>query len=110
MRQHGRERLLEGQQVAQLLFDDVADHALGLRAQHVERIRVDGVVGRGLQRQQPDLRPVAVRDDELVAGGDRRDPFGRRPDVGPLVLRRHRFAAPQQRIAAEGDDDLRHAE
>ena len=69
-RQQRGERLLGGQQVAEFLLDDVADHRLGLRAEHVERVRRNVVVCRGLQRQQADLRTVAVRDDDLVAGGD----------------------------------------
>ena len=59
-RQQGRERPLERQEVAELLLDHVADHALGLGAQHVERIGLDLVVSGALQGQQTDLRPVAV--------------------------------------------------
>ena len=94
-RQQRGERLLERQQVAQLLLDDVADHRLGLRAEHVEGVGRDVVVRRGLQRQQPHLRTVAVRDDDLVARGHGGDALGRDPDVGPLVLRGHRLPALQ---------------
>ena len=38
-RQQGGELLLGRQQVAEFLFDDVADHRLGLGAEHVERVR-----------------------------------------------------------------------
>src|SRR6185295_1551440 len=41
LRQQRREALFERQLVAELLLDQVADHPLGLRAEHVERIRVD---------------------------------------------------------------------
>ena len=105
---HGQERgerLLGRQQVAELLLDDVADHRLGLGAEHVERVRRDVVVRRRLQRQQPDLGPVAVRDDDLVAGDDGGDALGGDPDVRPLVLGGHRLTALQQRVAAQGDHD-----
>ncbi len=65
-RQQRGERHLERQQVAELLLDHVADHALGLRAEHVERIGLVRLVRGALQRQQADLRAVAVADDQLV--------------------------------------------
>ena len=105
---HGQdrgERHLEGQQVAELLLDHVADHALGLGAQHVERIGLVGLVGGALQRQQPDLRAVAVGDHELVLPGDRRERLGRDADIRALDLGGHRLAALQQGVAAERDDD-----
>ena len=40
-RQERREGPLERQQVAELLLDHVADHPLGLGAEHVERIGLD---------------------------------------------------------------------
>ena len=76
-RQDGRERHLEGQQVAEFLLDHVADHALGLRAEHVERIGLVGFVCASLQGQQPDLRAIAVCDDELVARMNRGQRLGR---------------------------------
>ena len=45
----------------------VADLAGGLGVQHVERIRLGLRVGVAHERQQSDLRAVAVRDHELVA-------------------------------------------
>ena len=65
-REDRRKRDLEGKEVAELLLDEVADHALRLGAEDVERVRVDLGVGRALQGEQPDLGAVAVRDDELV--------------------------------------------
>ena len=70
-RQQRRQRLVEGHQVAQLLLDEVADHALRLRAQDVERVGRHLRVGRALERQQADLRSVAVGDDQLVLGWPR---------------------------------------
>jgi hypothetical protein len=45
-RQERGERPLGRQDVAELLLDHVADHPLGLRAEDVERIRLDGLVCR----------------------------------------------------------------
>ena len=94
-----------GQQVADLLLDEVADHALGLGAEDVERIGLDVLVGRALQGEQADLRTVAVGDDELVLARDPGEGLGRDPDVGPLMPGGHRLAPLQQGVAAEGDDD-----
>ena len=64
--QDGGQRHLEGQHIAQLLLQQVADHALRLGAQDVQWIGLDVRIGRRLQRQQPDLRAVAVRHDQLM--------------------------------------------
>ena len=58
--QQRREALVQWQLVPELLLDEVADHPLGLGAEQVERVRLDLGVGRALQRQQTDLRPVPV--------------------------------------------------
>jgi len=71
---HGQDRgdrLLEGQTIAELLLDDVADHSFGLCAEDVEGVSRRVVVGCGLQGQQTDLWPVAVRDHQLMLQGDR---------------------------------------
>ena len=62
-------------------------------------------VGRALQREQADLRAVAVRDHEVVLERDRGERLARGPRVGPLVLGGQRLAAPQERVAPECDDD-----
>ncbi len=49
--EHRGERLLEGQQVAQFLLDQVTDHALGLCTEDVEWVRRGLVVRRCLQRE-----------------------------------------------------------
>ena len=74
-REQRRERLVERQPVAELLLDQVADHPLRLRTEHVERRVGHVLVGRLLEREQPDLRAVPVRDHELVVLGDRREPI-----------------------------------
>ncbi len=82
----------KGSRLPELLLDDVADHALRLGAEDVERVGLDVLVGRSLERQEPDLRPVAVRHDELVVRRDPGQRLRRDPDVGPLVLGGHRLA------------------
>ena len=57
--------------VVELHLDDVADLALGLGAEHVERIGVDAGVRVAHQREQPDLRAVPVGDHEPAAGARR---------------------------------------
>ena len=106
LRQH-RDHRPAGQLVSQSLHEQVADHALALGAQDVERIRRDGLVGVGLEREEPDLRPVAVRDDELVVAGEGGEGGGRLEDVAPLGLRLRRLATPQQGVAAQCDDNSR---
>jgi hypothetical protein len=86
--------LLERELVAELLLDQVADHALGLGAEQVERVRVDGRVGGALQREQPDLGPVAVRDHELVLERHRSQRLAGHARVGTLVLGRQRLPPP----------------
>ena len=100
-RQDRRERRVRRHHVAELLLEDVADHALGLRAEDVERVRLDLRVRRRLQRQQADLRAVAVGEHQLVLlrdGGQRRRGGA---DVDALVLGGHRLAALEQRVAAQ---------
>ena len=49
-----------GQIVFQRLLEHVADHSLAFGAENVQRVGRDFVVGAVLQRQQSDLRAVAV--------------------------------------------------
>ena len=101
-----RHDLMLGQKAPELPLDHVADHAFGLGAQHVERVRRHLRIGRRLQREQSHLRAVAVGDDDLVRARDRRDCRGGARDVPPLHLGLERLAAFQQRIAAQSDDDF----
>ena len=75
-------------------------------AEYVERVKLVGVVGRTLQRQQANLRSVTVGDDRVRCRVDRERP-GSDLHVGPL-RRRHRFAATQRCIAPEGYQDAWH--
>ena len=91
--------------VVELHLDDVADLAFGLGAQHVERIRVDAGVRVAHQREEPDLRAVAVRDDEPVPARDGREQSRRLARGVTLGVRLQALAATQQGVAAERDDD-----
>ena len=104
-RQERRERDLEREEVAELLFDHVADHPLGLGAEDVEGKRLHIEAGRRLEGEESDLRPVPVRDDELVLPCHGRQSLGGSANVRPLVLRCHRLAAAEKRVPSEGDDD-----
>src|SRR5690606_10871015 len=83
----------------------VADHAFGLRAEHVQRVGAVRVVGGALQSQQPDLRAVAVGDHQLVAGRHQRDLAAGKPHVLALPGGRAGFAAGQQGGGSQGYDD-----
>jgi hypothetical protein len=104
-RQQRGHRALAAERVADLLFEQVADQAIGLGAEHVQRVRRHVGVGLGLQGQQADLRAVAVNDDQLVFHRH----CGQTPcgdaHVVQLVLRSGDLLAAQQRVAADGDDD-----
>ncbi|MCY1438401.1 hypothetical protein D9M71_545970 [compost metagenome] len=100
----GSEGQLGRQQVAQLLFDHVADHAFGLGAEDVQRVGVGGIIGRALQGQQADLRAVAMGNHQFVAGGHLGDLLAGDAHVLALILRGHGLATAQQGVAAQGDD------
>ena len=102
-----RDGVLVIDRVVELELDDVADLAAALGVEHVERIR--GAVGVGvlLEREQADLRAVAVRDHEPRRLGDRAEHRRRLAGGAQLVGRGRRLAAPQQGVAAERDDGER---
>jgi hypothetical protein len=88
--------------VPQRGFDHIADHALGLGAQHVQRIA-------GPQGQQPDLRAIAVGDDQrMLARNFRQSPCGG-ADVRDLPCGLRRLVAAQQRVPAKGCDHQHHS-
>jgi hypothetical protein len=67
--------------VPEPLLDEITDHPLGFRAQHVKRRPGHPLVGCLFQVEEPDLRVVPVRDDQLVPFGDGRQAITRQPDV-----------------------------
>ncbi len=83
----------------------IADHPLGLGPEDVERVRLDVLVGGALQCEQADLRPVAVRDDELVVAGDPGEGARGDPDVRALVAGGHWLTPLQEGVTTESDDD-----
>src|SRR5215469_10088594 len=104
---HGQQRrhlVLWRQEASQFLLDQVADHPLGTRVQDIQRVRLGAVVGLGLQRQQANLRAVAVDDHNAVLCGKGRDRLCRYFDVLPLNLGGHRVRAPQQCITPQRYD------
>ena len=105
---HGQNRgelLAGGEEVLELLLDDVADHAFRLGAEHIERKRLVRLVSGTLQGEQADLRSIAVRDDEFVLHGERRKRGRSNTDVRALVFRGKWFAAFQERVSTQSDDD-----
>ena len=90
-RQEGRKGPIEREEVADLLLDHIADHPLGLSAEDVEWIGIDVLVGGSLQCEQADLRPVSVRDDELMVGRHAGEGGRRDPHVGALPPGGHRL-------------------
>ena len=104
--QQCRDRAVMAQGVLELLLYEIADHAVGFRPQHIQREHLIGFVGGTLKCQQADLRPVAMSDNQLVAGlDDLCQRCGRGGDVGALGLRGQRFATAQKGISPEGCND-----
>jgi hypothetical protein len=89
--QQGRHLALWRQPASEFLLDQVADYALGARIEHIERVRLGPAVRVGLERQQADLRPVAVDDHDAVLCCQRRDRLGCDLDVLALHLDGHRI-------------------
>ena len=75
-----------GQAVFQRLLEHVADHPLAFGTENVQRVGGDFVVGAVLQRQQPDLRPVAVHQHHAPLLRQPGDGTGREVDVFTLDL------------------------
>ena len=105
LRQQRCHRAVRRQQLRQLLLDQIADHALGLGAEHIQRPRFAHRRLHGLQRQQADLRAVAMRDHQGVPADE-----GRQCHCGVVhmraLLHHGRELAPlQQGVATQGDDE-----
>ena len=108
--QDGGDRLLEGHEVPELLLDEVVDHALSLGPEDVEGIAgVTVGVARGLEREEADLRSVAVRDDELVGGRDRGEGPAGHFDALALTGDGQRCPVLEQGVSAKGNDHTRRA-
>ena len=109
-RGHFRRRGRSTQAIADGLLQHEPDRALGLRDADVERLRRD--LRRrllGLHEDVPDLRTVAVDDDQLVAvADDLRQPARGLLRARDLLFLRAAILGTKQRIAAEGDDRQLH--
>ena len=104
--QQGGEFLVLAEQVVEFLLQDIADHAASFGAKHIEGKAAFGVIRGGLQGKQADLWPVAMGNDDLMpCGDDVGDGFSGASDIIALVVGRHRLAAAQKRVAAQGDQD-----
>ena len=82
-----------GQVTIPLVIRTANGGGLGFGAQHIERRLGYLLVGCLFQGQQPDLRAVPVRDDQLVLLGDGRQAVTRHPDVLALVIYCHWLSA-----------------
>ena len=104
-RQQRGERPLEGQQVAELLLDHVADHPSVCAPEHVERIGLD--LGCRRRPAAPAGRPAGRcrgrSPADAAATGASASAAMR--TLRALVLGGHGLAAAQQRVAAQGGDD-----
>ena len=66
---------------------------------------VDVRVGLALEREQADLGPVPMRDDDVVVRRDRGDRLDGGGDVAALRDHVRGLAAAQQRVASKRGDD-----
>jgi hypothetical protein len=96
-----RDAVLVVDEVVELHLEHVADLALRLRVEDVERIRRRLRVRVAHERQQPNLRAVAVRDHEVVAQRSARQDACGIPRRLRLVDGFERLSAAQQGVAAE---------
>jgi hypothetical protein len=79
------------QGIHQLLLNQIADHPFGFCAQDIERPGCLRIVGLALKGQQPDLRTVAVGDDDLMVTRKVCKGVRREPHIGKLRRSRHRL-------------------
>ena len=98
--------LLRRQCIPELLLDQIAQHAFRFGAQDIEWLLAASGTCSTLQREEANLRPIAVRDEDLVAvGAEWRKRLRGTPDVGPLIGLSQRLTAFEERIASECHDD-----
>ena len=101
---------LQGELCVQRLGQEIADLALRLGHKDVERRRRNGVPGGFcLDRQEADLRSVAMGQDEFMAHPVQLGQGLRCSDqVGALDRHRALLAASDERVATQRDDDAAH--
>jgi hypothetical protein len=103
--ENSRRRNLSREMVSQFLLNHVADHTLGLGIQHVQGIGFDCRIAGSLESKQADLRPVPVRENELMIGCQGCQCPGCCTDILPLYICRHRLPPFQQGVSTQGDDN-----
>ena len=102
----GRHLSLRRQGIPEFLLNQVAQHAFRFRAQDIEWLLAASGTCSTLKREEANLRPVAVRDEDLVAvGAEWRQRLYGAPDVGPLIGLSQPLTAFEKRIASECYDD-----
>ena len=95
--------------VADRLLQPVAEQTLCLGHERVERIgRGQHGIALALDRQHPDLRAVAVHDEQFAAVRQSRQTRRRLADVAELNRCVCGLTPTQQRVATETDDDPGH--
>jgi hypothetical protein len=92
-----------GEQVPEFLLDHIPDHALSLGIKDIQRIGFDAGISRSLQREQPDLGSVPVREYQFMLMSKRSQCTGSRTDIGTLAVSSHGFAPFQEGVSPECD-------
>ena len=90
-----------GNVVRELPLEQIPDHSFGFRTEEIKWVAAHVSISLGLQREESDLRAVAVRHDQAVLRGDLREHDRRELCVVLRELRLERLPTPLQRIAAE---------
>jgi hypothetical protein len=82
------------------LFNHVADHAFRLRAEYIQRICFNFLIGRSLKRKQTHLWAITERQNDLVLLCNRRYGLCGNLDICALDIVRHRLTTLEQGISA----------
>jgi hypothetical protein len=103
---HQADHLPSGQGIFECLQEEVADHALGLGAEHVERVR-RGQIGIecALVGQHAHLWSVPVGDHQVMVPGQWNKGVDGHADMLLLDLGERNLPAFEQGIAAHGHDE-----
>src|ERR1035437_8483617 len=87
--------------IGYFLLQELADHPLGLGAEHIEGVGSGQIgIGGALVGQQADLRPVPVGDHQIMVPGQRSQGADRYGDVLLLGLGERDLPAFEQGVAA----------
>ena len=92
------------QHVGKLALEEVTDHSFALGSEQIERVAANVAVRLRLECQEPNLRTVAVGDDEAMIMSDAGEHGSRELRVLFRDLGLERLTAPLQCVAAERGD------